>query len=141
MSGPPLEDGEAVVFDHIPSHRAFRKTALILLGVTLVPTVVMASVFPDTIWPAVPLFAACVILLQERVWLGRYRAWITDRRIIRQKGHDVALWDVVNAVPAGNGVRVRTTDRAKGIKLFYPPDGPALAKAILSAKDAAHGSA
>ena len=132
MSGPPLEDGEDVVFDHIPSHAAFRRTAILLLGVTLLPTVVMAAVFPDTIWPAVPLFAACVILMQERVWLGRYRAWITNRRIIRQKGEDVPLWDVTAAEPARNSVRVRTTDNARGIKLIYAPDGAALAAAIFN---------
>ena len=137
MSGPPLEDGEVVVFDHIPSHVAFRRTALILLGITLFPTVVMAAVFPDTIWPVVPLFAACVILLQERVWLGRYRAWITNRRIIRQRGEEVMLWDVTEAVPRANGVRVTTSYSARGIKLHYPADGPALADAILSAKEMA----
>ncbi len=137
MSGPPLEEGEEVVFDHVPSFAAFRKTALVLLGVTLAPTVAMAAVLPDSIWGAVPLFVACVILMQERVWLGKYRAWITNRRIIRQKGEDVPLWDVTNAAPSGNGVRVRTTGSPRGIKLFYPADGPALATAILSAREAA----
>ena len=32
MSGPPLEEGEVVLFDHIPSHAAFRRTALVLLA-------------------------------------------------------------------------------------------------------------
>ena len=141
MSGPPLEEGEVVLFDHIPSHAAFRRTALVLLAVTLVPTAVMAVVFPDSIWVAVPMFVTCVLLMQERVWLGRYRAWITDRRIIRQRGEEVRLDEVVNAAKAGNGVRVRTAAGAKGFKLYYPPDGPALAAAIRNAKGAADATA
>lgn len=136
QSGPPLEEGEEILFDHIPSHAAFRKVALILLAVTLLPTAAFAIVFPDTIWPAVPLFAACVILMQERVTFGRHRAWVTSRRIVMQKGRELPLTEVTQAAVKGNGVRVGTRTSIKGIKLFYPPDGPALAAAINAARTA-----
>ncbi len=140
MSGgaPPLEEGEAILFDHIPSHAAFRRTALILLGVTLLPTVVFAAVLPGTIWPALPLFVTCVMLLQERVTLGRHRAWITNRRIVLQRGRDIPLWDVtgVGAV-SSRGVRVRLSHNARGVRLHYAADPEALARAILDAREAA----
>lgn len=134
--GPPLEDGEEVVFDHIPSLAAFRKTALILLAATLLPTIVFAVVFPDSFWVAVPLFVSCVILMQERATFGKYRAWITNQRIILQNGRAVMLWDVLAAVKSGNGVRVRHSSNMKGIKLYYPEDPAKLISAITSAQKA-----
>lgn len=137
MSDPPLQDGERVVFDHIPSHSAFRRTALVLLAATLIPTIVIAAVMPDTIWTGVPLFVTCVLLMQERVWLGRYRAWVTNRRIILQRGEDVALWDVTGAEPATGGVKVATTYNRRGIRLRYPADPQALCQAIVDAREGA----
>ena len=137
--GPDLNEGETLIFDHIPSLRSFKRTALLMLGLTLPAVVAMLIVFPDTFWPAVPLFVTCVILMQERVRLGRYRAWITNQRIILQGDHSVQLADVLAARHSGNGVRVGVAGHlGKGVKLFYPEDGPALVAAIEAArKDAA----
>lgn len=133
--GPPLADGEEIVFDHVPSLRSFKRTALLMLGLTLPAVVAMLVVFPDTFWPAVPLFVTCVILMQERVRLGRYRAWVTNRRIILQGDRAVDLTDVTGVRHSGNGVRVGVSGHAgKGVKLFYPADGSALEKAIEAAR-------
>lgn len=127
---PPLRDGEHVVFDHVPSLRSFKRTALLMIVLTLPAVVAMLFVFPDTIWPAVPLFLTCVILMQERVRLGRHRAWITNQRIILQADLSFDMTDVVTARVSGNGVRVNVGSGVKGLKLFYPKDGPALAQII-----------
>ncbi len=134
--GPPLNDGEDIVFDHIPSLRSFKRTALLMIALTLPAVIAMLVVFPDTFWPVVPLFITCFILMQERFRLGRYRAWVTTQRIILQGGREYPLADVLAARASGNGVRVNVGSGIKGIKLFYPEDGPALAKAITSAKGA-----
>lgn len=132
---PPLQDGEGVVFDHIPSLRSFKRTALLMLVLTLPAVVAMLVVFPDTFWPAVPLFVTCVILMQERIRLGRHRAWITNRRIILQGDRAVDLADVSAARPSGNGVRIGVSGHmGKGIKLFYPENAAALAEAIEEAR-------
>lgn len=135
---PPLNDGEEVVYDHVPSLRSFKRTAVLMLGLTLPAVVAMLIVFPDTFWPAVPLFITCVILMQERVRLGRHRAWITNQRIILQGDRSVRMADVQAARHSGNGVRVAVAGHmGKGLKLFYPHDGPALAAAIANAKEEA----
>ena len=136
MGGPPLEAGEEVRFDHVPSQSAFRRTALVLLGATLIPTVVIAVLMPDTAWPALPLFVTCVLLMQERVTLGRHRAWVTNRRIIRQGDEDLPLYDVAAAEPerATGAVRLRIAGRRRAVRLAYPADAPALANAILTAR-------
>ncbi|MEL6960159.1 MAG: hypothetical protein AAGL89_14530 [Pseudomonadota bacterium] len=140
--GPPLQDGEEVLFDHVPSLRSFKRTALILIGLTIPAVAVMLVVFPDTIWPVVPLFVTCVILMQERVRLGRYRAWITNQRIVMQGDRSIDLADVTGSKHSGNGVRIGVAGHlGKGIKLFYPEDGPALIEAIESAKRNANGAA
>ena len=134
-ASPPLQDGERVIHDHVPSLRSFKRTALLMLGLTLPAVAAMIVVFPDTFWPAVPLFATCVILMQERVRLGRYRAWVTNRRIILQGDRPVELEDVSGVRHSGNGVRVGVEGQiGKGIKLFYPEDGAVLAAAIEDAK-------
>jgi len=134
-SGPPLLEGETVLHDHIPSQRSFKRTALLMLVLTLPAVAAMLVVFPDTFWPAVPLFITCVILMQERVRLGRYRAWITNKRIILQGDRAVALTDVTGVRHSGNGVRIGVRGHmGKGIKLFYPADGAALVTAIETAK-------
>jgi hypothetical protein len=133
-AGPALQDGEAVIFDHVPSLRSFQLTALAALGLTLLPVAVFAVVFPGSYWTAVPVFVTCMILLQERFRLGRHRAWITPRRIILQEGDEVAMTDVDRADPRGNGVRVSCHGGARrGLQLSYAPDRPALARAINTA--------
>ena len=131
-----MNEGEQVVFDHIPSLRSFKRTALLMIGLTLPAVIAMLFVFPDTFWPAVPLFVTCFILMQERFRLGRYRAWITNRRIIFQGGRTFALADIQAVRASGNGVRVNVGTGVKGIKLLYPEDGAALVTAITTAKEA-----
>jgi len=133
-ASPPLLEGETVIHDHIPSLRAFKRTALLMLALTLPAVVAMLVVFPDTFWPVVPLFVTCVILMQERVRLGRYRAWVTNKRIILQGDRTLDLAEVTGAKHSGNGVRVGVQGHlGKGIKLFYPEDGPALSAVIETA--------
>lgn len=135
MSGPPLEAGEQIVFDHVPSLRRFKRTALLMIVLTLLPVAAFLIVFPDTFWPAVPLFVTTVLLAQERVRLGRHRAWITNRRIIMQGGQAIALADIAGTRTEGNGLRLHLDGNiGKGPKLFYPEDGDALATAIMTAK-------
>lgn len=130
-TAPPLNEKEEVIFDHIPSLRAFKRTALFILALQIPVVAVFIYAFPDTFWPAVPVFVACVILMQERVRLGRYRAWITNERIILQDDLSVALADVRGAAHQGNGVRVQVEGHAgKWIKLYYPDDGAKLAEVI-----------
>lgn len=136
-TGPALQEGEEVIFDHIPSLRSFQLTALVLIGLTLPVAVVFGMIFAETVWPALPVFLTCMILLQERFRLGRYRAWITGRRIILQGGEEVAMEHVGRAEPRGTGVRVIRTDGARPVKLHYAADRAALAGAINRAKGGA----
>lgn len=131
---PPINDGEQVVFDHIPSLRKFKRTALLMIGLTLPAVAAMLVVFPDSFWPVLPLFITCFILMQERFRLGRYRAWITNQRVILQGGQSYALSDVQAAAVRGNGVRLNVGNRIKGVKLFYPENGEDLVRAITDAK-------
>ncbi len=133
-TAPPLQDGEAVVFDHIPSLRSFKRTALLMIVLTLPAMIAMLIVFPDTVWPVVPLFITCFILMQERFRLGKYRAWITNQRIIWQGGRDIAISDVIAARKSGNGVRIISAKGVKTTKLFYPKNGPVLVDAINAAR-------
>lgn len=135
---PPLEPGEALLFDHIPSLRSFKRTALMLIGLTLPAVIAMLEVFPDTFWPVVPLFVTCALLMQERVRLGRHRAWITNQRIILQGGQAIALADLTKIRPTRSAVRLAVQgDRRHSIALFFPEDGSALAHAIKTAKETA----
>lgn len=133
-TAPPLEEGETVVFDHIPNLRAFKRSAVLMIGLTLPVVVVFLVVFPDTFWPAVPLFVTCLLLMQERFSLGRYRAWITNRRILLQGGESLPLTDVSGVTARGNGVRVRVANGGKAIKLVYAESGLSLIDAINTAK-------
>lgn len=137
-NAPPLDEGEEILFDHIPSLRSFRRTALLMLAVTLPAVVAFAVVFPDSFWPAVPLFVACVLLMQERVTLGRHRAWVTNRRVILQGDRAVPLAGIRGVAVKGNGVRVAVAGHSgKGIKLYYPQNGQALVAAIEDARKGA----
>jgi hypothetical protein len=131
---PPLQDGEEVLFDHIPSLRVFKRTALLLLGLTVPAVIVFLVVLPDTFWPAVPLFVTCLLLMQERFRLGRYRAWITNQRVILQGDRSIALSDIQAVAVLGNGVRIAWPNGGKGTKLMYSADKPALAQAIEAAR-------
>ncbi len=134
--GPPLQNGEVVVFDHVPSQATFRRAALFLLLISLLPTIIFAVVFPDTLWITLPLFLACILLVQERFKLGRHRAWITNQRIIIQDGTSIDLADVTDVKARSVVVGVRYgADRAMQ-PLYYAADGAALADAIETAKDA-----
>ncbi len=134
--GPPLQNGEVVVFDHVPSHATFRRAALFLLLISLLPTIIFAVVFPDTLWIILPLFLACILLVQERFKLGRHRAWITNQRIIIQDGTSIDLADVTGVKARSVVVGVRHgADRAMQ-PLYYAADGAALADAIETAKGA-----
>lgn len=138
MSGtPPLNPDEHVVFDHVPSLRVFKRTALLMIALTLPAVIAMLVVFPDTLWPTVPLFVTCLILTQERVRLGRYRAWITNQRILLQGDRTIPLAEVQALAKAGNGVRLNIGNGVKGVKLFYPSDPGALIAAIEQARKGA----
>lgn len=131
---PPLEDGEEVIFDHIPSLKAFKGTASLMLLLTLPVVAVFLVLFPDTFWPAVPLFVTSVLLAQERVTIGKHRAWVTNRRVLFQKDQVVNLSDVTNARPVRSAVRLEGEGTANGAKLFYPHDAGVLAGVINDAR-------
>ena len=133
-AGPPLEEGEHVIHDHIPSVAAFQKNALLLLVLSLGPTFAFAATFKDSVWTMLPIFLTAIVLLQERLTLGRHRAWVTNRRVIFQKGREVPLFDVRVAVPKTTGVKLETS-RPNGptYKLTYPADREALAALVNNA--------
>lgn len=133
---PPLQSDEVIVFDHVPSLRTFRRAAIILLLISLLPTIIFAVVFPDTLWIILPLFLACMLLVQERFKLGRHRAWITNQRIILQDGTAIDLADVSKVKARSVVVGVRHGTNRAMLPLYYAPDGAALAKAIETAKGA-----
>lgn len=132
---PPLEEGEEVVFDHIPSQRAFKRAALFLILISILPTIAFAFAFKDSFWVIAPMFITCMLLMQERFTLGRYRAWITNRRVIFQDGRSIARKDIVDAKMKGNAVRLTLRERGKADKLSYP-DSPT---ALIAVLDANHG--
>ncbi|WP_281984356.1 hypothetical protein [Thalassorhabdomicrobium marinisediminis] len=134
---PPLEAGEVLLHHHRPDLAAFRHTALVLLAVTLVPTLAMVAAFPDSLWGAAPLFIACLLLMQERVTLGRHAAWITNRRILLQNAAPVALRNIATTNVVGNAVRLRTVDPARRVTLSYPSDKTALRDVIDTARQEA----
>ena len=131
--GPALQDDEHILHHHVPDLRAFKRTALLMLAITLVPTAVIAALLPDTFWAAVPLFVTCVLLMQERYTLGKYAAWITQERVILQNGTAVALADIAIVDGIGNAVRLR--DKAGQVtKLYYPLDRATLCQIIETAR-------
>ena len=133
---PPLLDGESVVFDHVPNMRVFRRAALFLIMISVFPTLAFAIVFDDSFWVIVPMFAACVLLMQERFTLGRHRAWVTTHRIILQNG-EVALADVTSTRAKSVYVKVTHRGNSKSVPLYYPTDGKALVRAISRAQEGA----
>ena len=127
---PPLNDGETVLYDHVPSLRKFRKAALIAILITLIPSFVFSMVWPDTGAAVVPLLLSCAVLVQERFKLGRYRAWITNQRVILQGGEDAPLWDVSGVTPRLAGVRLDGID----VQLAYVADVQTLREVITTAQ-------
>lgn len=119
-----------MLHDHVPSMGEFRKTALISILVTLVSTVVLFLVWPETGAVVVPLLLTCALLVQERLTLGRYRAWITNQRVILQGGQDAPLWDVTSITPRWAGARLDGVD----MRLTYVADIQALRDVIVTAQ-------
>ena len=132
--GPDLAEGETLLHQHTPDLGAFKRTALLLLAITLVPTVVMYVAFPDTFWVAVPLFISCFLLMQERFGLGKHAAWVTDRRIIWQDGRTIDLAEINTVDMIGNAVRIRTKDHGTKHKLYYAKGRRALRDLVNSAR-------
>ncbi|AGI65966.1 hypothetical protein OAN307_c01990 [Octadecabacter antarcticus 307] len=131
---PPLNDDEVILLDHVPSLRAFRRVALLLIAVTLLPTIAFAVVFPDTYWPIAPLFVTCFLLFQERFTLGRHRAWVTNQRVLVQGGESAA-WDTVSEATMTLGfVKLRRKGAGRTLTLSYAADATALINAINSAR-------
>lgn len=130
--GPHLQQGEAIVHHHKPDMGAFKRAALVSLAITLVPTGVMISAVPDTIWVAVPLFITCLLLMQERFTLGKYAAWVTNRRVILQDGATHRLADIHTVDTIANAVRLR--HNRKRTKLYYPKDKAGLKDIIDTAR-------
>lgn len=131
---PPLEEGEQILHHHRPSLRRFRRSAVLMLLLTLPAVAAMLIAFPETIWPVVPLFVTSVLLAQERVTLGRHAAWITNRRVILQGNRSFPLAEVTAATPRRNGVQLVGVGTGKGVKLFYPEDASALAGIVNDAR-------
>lgn len=119
-----------MVFDHIPSMKVFRKTAILSLLTSLPVAVVFGTVWPDTLAVMIPIIVTCIALMQERFKLGRYRAWVTNRRVILQGGRDVALSDIADVKPRLFGVHLG----GAGVTLAYADDKTGLANTITGAQ-------
>jgi len=125
-----------MVFDHIPSMKVFRRTAVLSLLTSLPVAAVFGIVWPDTLAVMIPVILTCIVLMQERFKLGRYRAWITNRRVILQGGREVQLLDLGDVKKRLFGVHLG----GAGVTLAYVDDKPALANAITGAQAAAKQS-
>jgi len=134
---PPLREGEKILRDHIPSLGVFKRSALVLIALTLPAVAVVSVVFPDSYWPAVPLFVTCLLLMQERVTLGKHRAWLTNRRIILQGGDEVPLGDILAAGARRSTVRVTYGGKGIVLKLPYSDNATDFAQAIEAARQGA----
>ncbi len=142
---PELEEGERVVFEHVPSVASFQRWALLFLGIAVLVTAAFAAVSSNLPLPVanstmtLPLFATCVVLVWERVTFRRHRAWITDRRIVPAKGVPLPLREVSGAARRGNGVRIDNLRGIKAMKLYFSPDPAALVAAIDRARSGGQG--
>lgn len=133
-NAPPLHDGEVVIYDHIPSMAKFKRTALVLIALTLPAVAVFLVILPDTFWPVVPLFVTCLMLMQERFRLGRHRAWVTNQRIVFQGGQSLDLAHVTSVVSKASGVQVTTGPNTERTKLVYAANAAELVQAIQTAQ-------
>ncbi len=134
--GPALIEGEEIIHHHVPHLGAFKRTALLLLAISLVPTIVIATLIPDTFWAAVPVFVTCLLLMQERYNLGKHAAWVTNQRVILQGDEAIALTDIETLDAIGSAVRMRPT-KGPRIKLSYAKNRDELLQAIQTAKQVA----
>ena len=132
-NAPPLHSGETILHNHVPSQRVFKRAAVFLIAVSLLPTIAFAFAFDDSFWVIVPLFVTCLLLMQERFTMGRHRAWITNQRIIFQD-RDIALADITATTVKAVYVRVQHSGAGKSAPIYYPADGPAVAQAIDAAR-------
>ncbi len=132
-SAPQLAEGETLLHHHVPDLGAFKRTALLLLAITIVPTVMFLVLIPDSFWAAVPLFVSCLLLMQERFTLGKYAAWITNRRVVFQGDKEIALGDITSIDTTGNAVRLRHGVPTQKTKLYYAKDRAALVQVIKAA--------
>lgn len=132
MSAPPLDPGETLLCDHIPSLRAFRRTALLGIALSIPPMLAFLVILPDTVWPVVPLFLTCLLLMQERFRLGRHRAWVTSRRVIFQGGRSLPLPGLTEVRAAHGAVYLSGAQGAE--KLSYAARPAELAAVINTAR-------
>ena len=70
------------------------------------------------------------MLVQERLTHGRYRAWITNQRVILQGGDEAPLWDVEGVTSRWAGVRLDGVN----MRLAYVADQQVLRDVITSAQ-------
>ncbi len=136
-TAPQLAEGEEVVHQHVPNLGAFKRTALLMLAITILPTVLILMLFPDTLWGVAPMFVTCLLLMQERFNLGKYAAWITNQRILMQSDEEIALGDIVKTDTFGNSVRLHHKDSSQKTKLYYAKDRSALLQLIETTRQGA----
>lgn len=129
-STPQLAEGEEILHHHVPNLRTFKRTALLMLAITIFPTAVILMLFPDTLWGVAPMFVTCLLLMQERFNLGKYAAWITNQRILMQSDEEIALGDISKTDTFGNAVRLHQKARGQTSKLYYAKDRKALKQLI-----------
>ncbi|AKS47428.1 hypothetical protein SAMN05444287_2928 [Octadecabacter temperatus] len=136
-TAPQLAEGEEVLHQHVPNLGAFKRTALLMLAITILPTVVILMQFPDTLWGVAPMFVTCLLLMQERFNLGKYAAWITNQRVLLQSDEEIALGDIAKTDTFGNAVRLHHKDSGQKTKLYYAKDRGALRQLIETARQGA----
>ena len=133
-SAPQLAEGEEVLHHHVPNLGVFKRTALLMLAITIIPTVLILVLFPDTLWGVAPMFVTCLLLMQERFNLGKYAAWITNQRILLQGDEEIALGEISMTDTFGNVVRLRHGADGQKSKLYYAKDRGALMQLIETAR-------
>ncbi|SMX42818.1 hypothetical protein [Octadecabacter ascidiaceicola] len=129
-AAPQLVAGEEVLHQHVPNLGAFKRTALLMLAITIIPTAVILMLFPDSVWGVAPMFLTCLLLTQERFNLGKYAAWITNKRVILQGDEEVALDDISSVKVSANAVRLEYGPDGQKAKLYYAKDRAALKQLI-----------
>ena len=136
-SAPKLAEGEDVLHHHVPNLGAFKRTALLMLAITIIPTALILALFPDTLWGVAPMFITCLLLMQERFNLGKYAAWVTTQRVVLQSDEEIALGDISMTDTFGNAVRLHHKDGGQKTKLYYAKDRAALRQLIETARQGA----
>ncbi|HCP80771.1 MAG TPA: hypothetical protein DIT67_03980 [Octadecabacter sp.] len=136
-STPKLAEGEEVLHHHVPNLGAFKRTALFMLAITIIPTAFILTLFPETLWGVAPMFITCLLLMQERFNLGKYAAWITNQRVVLQGDEEIALRDISMTDTFGNAVRLHHGADGQKSKLNYAKDRAALRQLIETARQGA----